>query len=125
TANDAPLALHQDWRSLVSDQNPAVPGEVIHVYLTGMGPVSGAMQTGVPAPLSGPPQSVRNSYTCSLVFATIPPGTDVANAPSLFAGLAPGFAGLYQLDVRIPQIPADARLDTGSIICTSPPATFG
>jgi uncharacterized protein (TIGR03437 family) len=125
TADDVPLALHQDWRSLVSDQNPAVSGEVIHVYLTGMGPVSGAMQTGVPAPLAGPPQRVLNSYTCSLGFATIPPGTDVVSAPILFAGLAPGFAGLYQLDLRIPQIPAEARLDTPAFLeCNAPPATL-
>jgi uncharacterized protein (TIGR03437 family) len=97
-----------------------VTGEIIHLYLTGLGPVAGVVQTGVPASANGPLQPVLNLYTCNLTFATTPPGAGFATAPVLFAGLAPGLVGLYQLDLRVPSLPTDALLNTSTLGCNPP-----
>ena len=47
-----PLAMHSDWGSLVTVENPASAGEVVHFFLMGGGSVAGPMITGVPAPFS-------------------------------------------------------------------------
>ena len=56
------LALHQDFGSLVTADQPALPGEIVHLYGTGFGPVTGATQTGAAAPVSGPLQAQLPIY---------------------------------------------------------------
>jgi uncharacterized protein (TIGR03437 family) len=78
--------------SINSFGNPAPAGSAISLYVTGLGAVSPSAPTGqaaVYAPLS---------WTTSPVTATI--GT--ASATVAFEGLAPGFAGLYQLNIVVP-----------------------
>jgi uncharacterized protein (TIGR03437 family) len=76
---------------LVTDTNPASRSEIVSVYCTGLGAVSPAVATGAPAPV--PP-----SRTVSRVSAYIG-GTP---AQVSYAGVAPGFAGLYQVNVQVP-----------------------
>jgi uncharacterized protein (TIGR03437 family) len=85
--------------SLNSPSNPAKVGSTVTAYSTGSGPVSPAVADGAAAPQS-PPAMVTDS-----VSATI--GTDTAHVS--FAGLAPGFVGLLQLNIEIP-----SGLATGS-----------
>ena len=97
-----PLAAHQDFSALVTRSNPAAPGEVLHFYMTGLGAVSPTVQVGDPAP-SAPLARVVNPPMCSLATfhsdGQIPLEID-------FAGLAPGLAGYYQVDLRLPdQVP--------------------
>jgi len=78
--------------SINSFGNPASPGSTISLYVTGLGAVSPSVPTGqaaLYAPLS---------RTISTVTAMI--GT--ASATVTYAGLAPGFAGLYQLNIVLP-----------------------
>ena len=82
------LAVHGDWNGLITAENRARPGEVIHLYMTGLGPVAPAVETGAPSPAE-PPARVVLPLACS-------------PAEVLFAGLAPGFAGYYQVTLRIP-----------------------
>jgi len=93
---------HASNYSLVTPSNPAAPGEVVIVYATGLGKVEPAPPTGQPAPSSPLPVTVEQ------------PTVTISGFPAevLFSGLAPGFAGLYQLNVRIPQnLPAgDAEM---------------
>jgi uncharacterized protein (TIGR03437 family) len=94
------LAAHYDFGSLVTREKPARPGEVIHLYMTGLGPVEPAVESGAPSP-SNPPARLRLPLSCH--FAPKDIYTSERPAEILFAGLAPGFAGYYQLTIRIPQ----------------------
>ena len=79
---------------LVDASNPAIPGQTtILIYCTGLGPVSSNQ------PATGAPASLTNlAHTFSPVTATI--GGVAANVT--FSGLAPGYAGLYQVNAQVP-----------------------
>ena len=76
---------------LVTDANPATAGEIISIYCTGLGAVNPAVASGAAAPVP-PPQAV------------LPVEVSIAGATAqvTYAGLAPGFAGLYQVNAQIP-----------------------
>jgi uncharacterized protein (TIGR03437 family) len=80
------------------DSRPVRAGDIIEIYGTGLGAVSGA-QTGEAAPT--PPLTTSASPTVTI---------GGQSAQVLFSGLAPGVAGLYQVNVRIPTgiTPGDA-----------------
>ncbi len=93
------LAVHEDWSELVTEANPARPGEVIHLYGTGFGTVDHRPEDGDPAP-ANPPARTLLPVTCRANGADY--RTSV-NIPVLYSGLAPGLAGVYQLDMRVPE----------------------
>lgn len=72
--------------------SPAQSGDVLVIYATGMGATNPAVPDGAPPPDSAP---VR---TRDAVTATV----GGISAPVDFAGLAPGFVGLYQMNARVP-----------------------
>jgi uncharacterized protein (TIGR03437 family) len=82
--------------SLNSLGSPASAGSVVSVYATGLGTVSPQVASGAPAP------SGSIAYTNASVTVTV--GT--AAGQLQFAGLAPGFAGLYQVNFVVPSLPA-------------------
>jgi uncharacterized protein (TIGR03437 family) len=71
---------------------PAVPGDYISIYATGLGRLERDLEPGTPAPADPP---IRMA---SRVTATI----GGLEAEVAFAGLAPGFVGLSQVNARIP-----------------------
>jgi len=83
--------LHADY-TLVTTKSPAKPGETVQVFLTGLGAVTPAITDGAAAPSD------------SLVKATNTIGANIGgtSATVAFAGLAPGLAGLYQVNVTLP-----------------------
>jgi uncharacterized protein (TIGR03437 family) len=85
-------ALHADYTPITVD-HPAHEEEVILLYLTGLGSVMPPIVDG----------AVPGSSPTSLV--TTPVKVLIADMPAevQFAGLAPGFLGLYQLNVRVPR----------------------
>lgn len=83
--------LHQNG-SLVTTTNPAQIGETVSVYGTGLGAVNPTIANGAAGPSS------PLSYTANTITADISGVT----ATVTFAGLAPGLAGLYQVNVTMP-----------------------
>jgi uncharacterized protein (TIGR03437 family) len=72
--------------------NPATAGDALLIFCTGLGAVTPKVTAGSVAP-SSPPAKTDNPVTATIG------GID---APVLFAGLAPGFVGLYQVNVTVP-----------------------
>ena len=77
---------------LADAANPVRAGDVISIYCTGLGDVSPAVSAGQPASLT------VLSRTAQPVIVTI----GGQNAAVTFSGLAPGYAGLYQVNAVIP-----------------------
>jgi uncharacterized protein (TIGR03437 family) len=99
------VATHANG-AVVTPANPAKKGETIVVYGTGFGPTQTAQITGQPAPTSG-----------EVVRLTAIPVSTIGSV--VFAGLAPGFVGLNQLNISIsPSSPSGAqelRFSTGGL----------
>jgi uncharacterized protein (TIGR03437 family) len=77
---------------LISSSNPASPGQVVIIYSTGLGPVNETIALGAPAP-ANPPATVTTPVQVAIGGQNVTPQ---------FAGLAPNFVGLYQVNVAIP-----------------------
>ena len=99
-------ALHAATGELVDAANPAQPGEYISIYLTGLGSVTPAIDDGAVGP-SNPLSTVDlwANGSMTVLFNDYGPGapseSDVLGTIQ-FAGLAPGLAGLYQVNVQVP-----------------------
>jgi uncharacterized protein (TIGR03437 family) len=77
---------------IVDASDPAAAGDAVVIYCTGLGEVSPPVQEGMPAP-ADPLSRVTGSVSVTIG------GKD---AQVIFAGLAPGFAGLYQVNAIVP-----------------------
>lgn len=91
------IAQHADF-TLVDEQRPARRGEVLTMYLVGMGATNPAVPSGAPSPADPLARPVEP------VTVTV----DGQTANIVFAGLTPFGVGLYQINFRVPP---DARLN--------------
>ncbi|MBI3694378.1 MAG: hypothetical protein HY238_06020 [Acidobacteria bacterium] len=84
-------ALHGHTAVVADKDKPAEAGETLEIYGTGLGPAEPFVPAGVAAP-SAPPARV------------FPPEVQIGGrrAQVTFAGLAPGFAGVYQVNAVVP-----------------------
>jgi len=93
--------------ALVSGANPARAGEAVIGYLTGLGSTMPQVGTGQPAPAD--PPAVVNQVVSDLegrpprFQISVSDGANQKVVDPLFVGLAPGFAGLYQLNFVVPE----------------------
>jgi hypothetical protein len=86
------MLFHAGFSGTVTANSPAHPGEVISAYMTGLGPMDsrGGLTSG---------------FRCSVGPMT---------ADVLYAGVAPGATGFYQINVRIPNVTSSfASLNCG------------
>jgi uncharacterized protein (TIGR03437 family) len=86
------VAENSDF-TLNSASNPAKVGGTILAYLTGGGAVSNQPANGAPAGSGSDLSTVTSTVTATI-------GGQTAQVP--FAGLAPGFVGLWQANVVVP-----------------------
>lgn len=84
--------LHTDY-SLVTEAKPARPGEVVQVFLTGLGAVFPTIAAGAAGGTTDLNKTLPNSVVGYI---------DNLTAEVSYAGLAPGLSGLYQMNVKVP-----------------------
>ena len=110
------IARPNGQQPLADAQTPAAAGDVLVVYCSGLGAVDPPVAAGVSVPFD------RLTRTTNPVTATIG-GRD---ATVSFAGLTPGFTGLYQVNVVMPAgVPAGtAELVLTVLGVSSPPVTL-
>jgi uncharacterized protein (TIGR03437 family) len=82
--------------SLVSASSPAAQGESLVIYLAGMGQVS-------PAPTLGTGQPAPSAPLMRVVGVPLVQFGNTTPIQPDFAGLTPGFVGVYQVNVTVPQ----------------------
>jgi uncharacterized protein (TIGR03437 family) len=80
---------------LISAESPAIPGEVLIIYAAGLGATQPAV-TGLMIPHAAASISARSQLLVLLNDVPIP------DDHILYAGLTPGYAGLYQINCRLP-----------------------
>ena len=97
-------ALHADFR-LVSPADPAKPGEVILLFLTGAGPTNPAVATNAAGP------------TPAALTATPPVvGLDHQGVESFGGFYAPGLATAYQINFRVPDTAATGNRELTVVV---------
>jgi uncharacterized protein (TIGR03437 family) len=88
--------------SLIGADNPALPGEPLVLYVTGLGPLNDTdLVDGYGSPTSPPFAETVDPFQVVL---------DNENCSVFFSGLAPGFAGLYQINFYVPEDAASGNL---------------
>jgi uncharacterized protein (TIGR03437 family) len=97
--SDGTQAAATSPRGVITEAAPAARGEAITLYLTGLGAVDQNVESGQASPAQ------PLARTVSTPVVTI----GGVNAEVSFSGLAPTFAGLYQVNVTVP-----AGASTGS-----------
>jgi uncharacterized protein (TIGR03437 family) len=97
-------ALHAATGALVTPSDPAQPGEYISVFLTGLGTVTPTIMDGALGPSTTLSWSdLYSAQNLGVLFNDYNNGSTENFGTIEFAGLAPGLAGLYQINVQVPE----------------------
>jgi uncharacterized protein (TIGR03437 family) len=100
----APFVLPDDWvaatkqdGSALTPDSPAQAGDIVVIYATGLGATNpsfpAGMMPGIIAPIVRRPMRVQIG------------SAEIAPESIFYAGITPGFAGLYQINIRVPELP--------------------
>jgi uncharacterized protein (TIGR03437 family) len=113
-------ALNEDG-TVNSKENPAIPGKFVSLFATGVGHIPGAPADGSPAEgLTRSPAHLR----VAIVPTVVEPGPNID-----YSGLAPGLVGVWQINVRVPELTppgqADVGLSVNDILGSPPTRQFG
>jgi uncharacterized protein (TIGR03437 family) len=97
------LAVHATGE-LISADFPAMPNEVIILFAEGLGRTQPDIQSGEVAQSATPILDLAG-------FAILLNGTALPAGNVFYAGLAPGFSGLYQINLLLPSnLPEDPQI---------------
>jgi uncharacterized protein (TIGR03437 family) len=100
---------------LATPSNPVHQGDTIIIYATGLGQTTPAADAGTAAPLD---PLAASSVTPQVVLGGV-------SLPVLWAGLTPGYAGLYQINAQVPWfVPTGARVEMDIIQGSSSTTLF-
>jgi len=105
TTDGQMIAQHGNF-AYVTAANPAKPGEILIMYLVGLGATNPAVKSGTAAPGVEPLARLVNPVTVTVDGET-------SSVP--FAGMTPGAVGLYQIDFTVP---TDAKNGNLSVVVT-------
>src|SRR5206468_4331368 len=85
-------AFHAGTGVAADMDHPATAGETLEIYGLGLGVTDPMVEAGVASPASPPARALQT------------PGLQIGgrDAVVVFAGLAPGFAGVYQVNAIVP-----------------------
>ena len=103
----SPIITHPDGTA-VSAIRPALAGEELVAYATGLGQTNPPLTTGQPAAASTPTVTAFNvdfNYRPN-ALATKPGAVGAPVAAALFTGATKGYIGLYQINFVVPPPPA-------------------
>jgi uncharacterized protein (TIGR03437 family) len=120
--------INQDG-TVNSTSNPAAKGSVISVYATGQGPTSPAVPDGTVAPgLPGAAYTVAVPTSDGVACVTNQPSMCVGFGGNTFgavqySGLAPGYIGLWQINVQVPSNVATGNIQLRLIVNGTPSNT--
>jgi uncharacterized protein (TIGR03437 family) len=92
TSGAGPAIVHSSDNSLVTDAKPALAGEDLTLYASGLGPTRPGVDPGKPFPATG--LQVVNSPVQVTVNGTA--------VPARYAGGYPGAVNAYQVNFRLP-----------------------
>lgn len=92
-----PFILHPGNGLFMDENNPLRPGTRFQVLLTGLGAVTPDWPTGMAAPLENPPE----------VLARVEAFVNELSVPVTRATLAPGYAGIYLVEIELPAVADD------------------
>lgn len=111
-ANGFALAQHASDYSLVTEENPARPGEYVILYATGVvsySRVINAPALGMPAPFdplgwTQPATSAQSELRPYIYMGYRDPviGSTSRFVPQAFVGLMPGGTGVFQINFQVP-----------------------
>jgi len=108
------VATHLDG-SAVSSAAPAAAGEIVSLWAAGLGSTTPAIEDGV-LPLTAQWLSQPSQFEVRIN------GAALDSSAILYAGVAPDYAGLYQINVRLPdQLPPNPEIRLGMDGILSPP----
>jgi uncharacterized protein (TIGR03437 family) len=96
TTNGNAIAQNQDYTTN-TPSNPATAQSVVIVYFTGQGAITSQLDAGQPAS-SNPTQNATAAPTAATI--------DGQPAAVLYSGAAPGFSGLAQANIQLPNLAA-------------------
>ena len=117
------IVQHLDW-SFVTPQHPAIDGEILIAWATGLYRLDPPNALGAPAP-SQPLIRAQQVDVCIGQVEASPQAVLINPAGILFEGLAPGLVGVYQINFQVHVSSRSAGINAPLAFCSASCPPFG